>query len=139
MYYRINIAHSDDMKRIYDWINNNPDLQETELITIISNKYLIDCLLTYQSLLKLKCESFGLVSSNAYGYSTHYLYKLKNESIVVINCGIDGKILNVKKTNDNFEDRLRQYLDFIHIDLKMYNEEIRNFEEKINPECKFET
>ena len=98
----------------------------------------IKCLL-FEKFIALygKSESFSLVSSNGYGYSSHYLYKLDDESIIVVNSGIDGIIHNIKKINPNFESNLRELLDFLKIDWSIYQNEKKDLEKKIEPACKY--
>ena len=87
----------------------------------------------------LKSDSYALVSCNCSGYSTHYLYKLNDESIVVIDSGLNGTIHNIKNITSDFEERLKFTLEHLKIDWSIYQSEKKDFlKKRINPECKFD-
>lgn len=138
MYYTINAADDDTKNKVYEWIKKNPDLDDSELTSIMSNQYFPECLITFECLKNLRSDSYALVSSNGSGYSTHYLYKLNDELFVVINSCINGTIHNIKKINSDFEERLKFTLEHLKVDWSIYQSEKKDFEEKrIDPVCKF--
>ena len=138
MFYTINIAENDTKNKVYEWIEKHGTMEISELPLGMSNKYLSECMMVFECLKNLKSESYSLVSSNGYGYSSHYLYKLDDESIIVVNSGIDGIIHNIKKINPNFEYNLKEILNFLKVDWSIYQSEKKDFEEKrIDPVCKF--
>jgi hypothetical protein len=138
MSYTINIADDDTKNNVYEWIEKHESIEISEFPLGMSNKYLSECLIVFECLKNLKLKSYALVSSNGYGYSTHYLYKLDDESIIVVNSGIDGIIHNIKKINPNFESNLKIVLNFLNVNWSIYQSEKKDFEEKrIDPVCKF--
>ena len=138
MSYTINIADDKQKSEVREWIEKNHDLHDSNLIRIMSNQYFPECLITFECLKNLKSDSYALVSCNASGYSTHYLYKLNDESVVVINSGLNGTIHNIKKIKPDFEDSLRFTLNYLNVDWTIYQKEKEDFLKRINPECKFD-
>ena len=138
MTYTINIADDKQKSEVHEWIEKNPDLKDSELTIIMSNQFFPECLITFECLKNLKSDSYALVSCNCSGYSTHYLYKLNDESVVVINSGLNGTIHNIKKINNDFENSLKFTLEHLKVDWSIYQREKKDFQEKrINPVCKF--
>lgn len=142
MPYTINIADDKQKSEVHEWIEKNPNLHDSELTTIMSNKFVPECLIIFQCLKNLKSDSYALVSCAGSGYSTHYLYKLNDESIVVIDSGLNGTIHNIKKINSDFENNLifrLNHLFNVDVDSTIYCDEKKNYwKTSINSECKFD-
>ena len=140
MRYTINIADDKLKSEVHEWIEKNPDLKYSELTRIMSNQFFPECLIIFECLKNLKSDSYALVSCNGSGYSTHYLYKLNDESVVVIDSGLNGTIHNIKKITSDFENSLIYNLNhFFKVDWEKYHEVKEDFWKKsINSECKFD-
>src|SRR6056300_431768 len=138
MSYTINIADDKQKNEVREWIEKNPDLHDSNLIRIMSNQYFPECLITFECLKNLKSDSYALVSCNGSGYSTHYLYKLNDESVVVINSGLNGTIHNIEMIKPDFEDSLKITLNYLKVDWSIYQNEKEDFlKKRINPKLNF--